>query len=163
MKNHLADDHKKGIKSTYIPSSESPADMISQGVDINQFVNRLKFWQHGPSLLTKGSNFWPSSTVILRVWVQKLEAVGSELYFTNSDWVNSTPIIDVQRFSTFAKLCNSTALMFEFINFKMDAKLYLIKYLTRTRLIAFHIALMPLGKVCIQLFSLQPWVNSRAD
>ena len=30
-----------------------------------------------------------------------------------------------------------------------------------TRLIAFHIALMPLGKVWIQLFSLQLWVNSR--
>ena len=32
-----------------------------------------------------------------------------------------------------------------------------------TRLIAFHIAQMPLGKVWIQLFSLQLWVNSRAD
>ena len=32
-----------------------------------------------------------------------------------------------------------------------------------TRLIAFHIALIPLGKVRIQLFSLQLWVNSRAD
>ena len=30
-------------------------------------------------------------------------------------------------------------------------------------LIAFHIALIPLGKVWIQLFSLQQWVNSRAD
>ena len=30
-------------------------------------------------------------------------------------------------------------------------------------LIAFHIALIPLGKVWIQLFSLQLWVNSRAD
>ena len=32
-----------------------------------------------------------------------------------------------------------------------------------TRLIAFHIALIPLGKVWIQLFSFQIWVNSRAD
>ena len=32
-----------------------------------------------------------------------------------------------------------------------------------TRLIAFHIALISLGKVWIQLFSLQLWVNSRAD
>ena len=32
-----------------------------------------------------------------------------------------------------------------------------------TWLIAFHIALIPLGKVGIQLFSLQLWVNSRAD
>ena len=32
-----------------------------------------------------------------------------------------------------------------------------------TRLIAFHISLIPLGKVWIQLFSLQLWVNSRAD
>ena len=30
-------------------------------------------------------------------------------------------------------------------------------------LIAFHIALIPLGKVSIQLFSLQLWVNCRAD
>ena len=32
-----------------------------------------------------------------------------------------------------------------------------------TRLIAFRIALIPLGKVWIQLFSLQLWVNSRTD
>ena len=32
-----------------------------------------------------------------------------------------------------------------------------------TRLIAFHIVLITLGKVWIQLFSLQLWVNSRAD
>ena len=32
-----------------------------------------------------------------------------------------------------------------------------------TMLIAFHIALIPLGKVWIQLFSLQLWVNCRAD
>ena len=32
-----------------------------------------------------------------------------------------------------------------------------------TRLIAFHIALIPLGKVWIQLFSLQLWINSRTD
>ena len=32
-----------------------------------------------------------------------------------------------------------------------------------TRLIAFHIALIPLGNVWIQLFSLQLWVNSRRD
>ena len=30
-------------------------------------------------------------------------------------------------------------------------------------MVAFHIALIPLGKVWIQLFSLQLWVNSRAD
>ena len=32
-----------------------------------------------------------------------------------------------------------------------------------TRLIAFHIVLIPSGKVWIQLFSLQLWVNSRTD
>ena len=37
------------------------------------------------------------------------------------------------------------------------------KFKSWTRLIAFHIALIPLGKVWIQLFSLQLWVNSRAD
>ena len=32
-----------------------------------------------------------------------------------------------------------------------------------TRLIAFHITLIPLGKVWIQLFSFQLWLNSRTD
>ena len=32
-----------------------------------------------------------------------------------------------------------------------------------TRLIAFHIALIPLGKVWIQLFSPKQWVNSRTE
>ena len=37
------------------------------------------------------------------------------------------------------------------------------EFKSSTWLIAFHIALIPLGKVWIQLFSLQLWVNSRAD
>ena len=37
------------------------------------------------------------------------------------------------------------------------------KFKSWMRLIAFHIALIPLGKVWIQLFSLQLWVNSRTD
>ena len=37
------------------------------------------------------------------------------------------------------------------------------KFKSWTRLIAFNIALIPLGKVWIQLFSLQLWVNNRTD
>ena len=37
------------------------------------------------------------------------------------------------------------------------------KFKSWMRLIAFHIALIPLGKVWIQLFSLQLWVNRRTD
>ena len=37
------------------------------------------------------------------------------------------------------------------------------EFKTWTRLIAFHIALIPLGKVWIRLFSLQLWVNRKAD
>ena len=38
-----------------------------------------------------------------------------------------------------------------------------LEFKSWTRLVAFHIALIPLGKVWIQLFSLQLWVNSRTD
>ena len=38
-----------------------------------------------------------------------------------------------------------------------------LEFKSWTRLIAFHIALIPLGKVWIQLFSHQLWVNSRTD
>ena len=37
------------------------------------------------------------------------------------------------------------------------------EFKSRTRLIALHIALIPLGKVWIQLFPIQLWVNSRTD
>ena len=37
------------------------------------------------------------------------------------------------------------------------------KFKSWTKLIAFHIALISLGKVWIQLFSLQLWINSRTD
>ena len=37
------------------------------------------------------------------------------------------------------------------------------EFKSSTKLIVFHIALIPLGKLWIQLFSLQLWVNSRAD
>ena len=38
-----------------------------------------------------------------------------------------------------------------------------LEFKSWTRLIAFHIALITLGKVWIQVFSLQLWVNSRTD
>ena len=38
-----------------------------------------------------------------------------------------------------------------------------LEFKSWTRMIAFHIALIPLGKVWIHLFSLQLWVNSRTD
>ena len=38
-----------------------------------------------------------------------------------------------------------------------------LEFKSWTRLIAFHIALIPLGNVWIQLFSLQLWVNRRTD
>ena len=38
-----------------------------------------------------------------------------------------------------------------------------LEFKSWTRLIAFHIALIPLGKVWIQIFCFQLWVNSRAD
>ena len=37
------------------------------------------------------------------------------------------------------------------------------EFISWTRLIAFQIALIPLGKVWIQLFSLQLWVNSLGE
>ena len=37
------------------------------------------------------------------------------------------------------------------------------EFKSRTRLIAFHIVLIPSGKVWIQFFSLQLWVNSTTD
>ena len=37
------------------------------------------------------------------------------------------------------------------------------EFKSSTRVIAFHIALIPLGKVWILLFSLQLWVNRRSD
>ena len=37
------------------------------------------------------------------------------------------------------------------------------EFKSSTRLIGFHVALIPLGKVWLQLFSLQLWVNNRAD
>ena len=38
-----------------------------------------------------------------------------------------------------------------------------LEFKSWTRLIAFHIALIPLGKVWIKIFSSQLWVNSRTD
>ena len=88
-------------------------------------------------------------------------------------------IMDIQYRSSHLKKCIRPHL---FHNIKgLSHKVYLAKYgpwcsryrrrkWTRryefkswTRLIAFHIALIALGKVWIQLFSLQLWVNSRTD
>ena len=38
-----------------------------------------------------------------------------------------------------------------------------LEFKSWTRLVAFQIVLIPLGKIWIQLFSLQLWVNSRAN
>ena len=70
----------------------------------------------------------------------------------------------------YKQLTSTTEHLFCFITWKWRCNGYRCRKWTRwhefkswTRLIAFYIALIPLGKVWIQLFSLQLWVNSRAD
>ena len=56
----------------------------------------------------------------------------------------------------------SLELNFLLINKKCYTELH-VNHKGWPRLIAFHMTLIPLGKVWIQLFSLQLWVNSRTD
>ena len=68
--------------------------------------------------------------------------------------VSSVNLFALSKFLTFEALQGSWYIMF--YPFYHEFKSW-------TRRIAFHIALIPLGKVWIQLFSLQLWVNSRTD
>lgn len=114
MKDQIENNHKKRMNVKYIPSAEKPADLISQGVNPDQFMTKLEFWKHGPSWLTKDSFYWPSSS--LECLNSRAKDVWSELYFGTTTKMDTTSIINIERFSTLTKLCNATAMVLEFIH-----------------------------------------------
>ena len=99
--------------------------------------------------------FWCSNIVVLSVRIFRSCAVGHEC-FLNAELLN-----------LYQK--GALSIMFNEICIYIYIYIYIyiwswrLEFKSWTREIAFHIALIPLGKVWIQLFSLQLWVNIRAD
>ena len=126
--------------------------------------------------------FQKNYTIIKSKWINNLAYAIIRIYRTRKRYILTT--VHMTLWLTYwTVICSNSSCTFTFIFRQMTFELwgkykhsspwcnrYRRRKWTRrhefnswTRLIAFHIALIPLGKLWIQLFSLQLWINSRAD
>ena len=107
--------------------------------------------------------------IYIYIYVHTNMSISLQSHWTNDFGKRYEPLIPPPYFKYYYH-CSSTRMALKINNSWYAINGYRRRKWTRrhefkswTRLIAFHIALIPLGKVWIQLFSLQLWVNSRTD
>ena len=44
----------------YCPTTSNPADLITKGIDVKDFISKQQSWNQGPSWLIKQTQEWPS-------------------------------------------------------------------------------------------------------
>ena len=104
----------------YVKSEHNPADMITRGLNFEQFTAKYDFWLSGPSWLSQSPLVWPENTL----GCLSEESKSSPMTNINrvpeivSNTVTSTEtnchdcLIDFTRFSSWNKLLNSVARTF---------------------------------------------------
>lgn len=111
-------DYRKQIKSRlnidckfkFVPTELNVADLLTRGLSLNLFSEKIQFWSHGPEFLTDNVIRWPE---------RQLGCLSpeSQLMVLNCAVISvQNPIIDLNRYSNLNQLFRITALLFRIIN-----------------------------------------------
>lgn len=57
-------DYSKGIRWAHVGTKDNPADLISRGMDMADFLNSQK-WKHGPEWLLQPTETWPKPKLMV--------------------------------------------------------------------------------------------------
>ncbi|XP_050294945.1 uncharacterized protein LOC126735061 [Anthonomus grandis grandis] len=118
----------------HISSTENPADIISRGTN-PQDLKSCSLWWHGPSFLSKPTEFWPKNTNILNFKRKPpdpgiLELNPKSIILTSAH-IERNSLFD--KFSDYNKLVNVTAYCLRFVqNIKSPKTIRQIGHLTPT-------------------------------
>lgn len=111
-------DHSKGIQWAHVNTKDNPADLISRGMSMADFLNSQK-WKHGPEWLLQPTETWPKPKLavttgdkaeILKEYKRSVVNVNLIQIAMES---GGKPLID--RFSSWKKILRITAYVLLFI------------------------------------------------
>ena len=120
-------------KFKYVPTLENPADLLTRGISVKEFLTKLKFWQNGPTfLLGQPGDAWPDDS--LGCLSQEVKIMTKTVVISSLE-----PLLPIDKYSDVNKLIRVTSLVFSFLsklrkqNCKIEdsvnkAKCYWIKY-----------------------------------
>ena len=114
-----------GIDFKYIRTQENPSDMLTRGFSIKEFEANFGTWLNGPKWLTETPFTWPEGNLGCLSETSKQSAqttsetlncaVPSVNNITNDTKIESDPVIDFQRYSSWNKLFAVVKTVFIFI------------------------------------------------
>lgn len=106
------------LSYNYVDTSSNPADLVTRGVTVSTFMNKLSFWLSGPDWLTEHPAKWPSTGLECVSEAQKAsvdcvvnQSIGSSL----PSLPDTEYVIDPKTFNSFDHLLRVTTLVFRFV------------------------------------------------
>ena len=109
MKTDLFHQYNIPLLLKYVPTSCNPADMLTRGLSLDLFRNKLQFWLKGPEWLSSDNVEWPSSDLSCLNSVSKSIVLNTDLVKVKG----VTPIVPFDKFSKLSKLVRVTSLVIE--------------------------------------------------
>ena len=102
--------YKVQIQYKYVPTKENPADLLTRGLNLENFKDNLRFWLYGPTWINSQNIVWPSAD--LKCLTQENQIL------VNCIQIERTvqPIVSFDRYSKINKLIGVTAKMLSALN-----------------------------------------------
>jgi transposase InsO family protein len=93
----------------HVPSPDNPADCATRGLDIPSFIQH-ELWWNGPVWLQKDKSCWPARTTPILEDVPEARKAAR----VHTACIPE-PILNIENFSSWSRLCRSIAYVFRFI------------------------------------------------
>ena len=108
MKRDLFEQYKVPISFKFVRTDQNPSDLLTRGLTLDQFKQKLDYWIHGPEWIQTTELVWPSSEL------NCLSAANKNVILNTliSESRNLQSIVPFDRYSKFNKLVGVTAKMF---------------------------------------------------
>ena len=101
----------------YCPTTSNPADLITRGIDVKDFISKQQSWNQGPSWLIKQTQEWPSvndnQLQDNRGNYTETQSISINLASAQKS-ANLLNVIDITKYSTLNKTLRVTALVILF-------------------------------------------------
>ena len=104
--------YKVKIHYKYVPTKENPADLLTRGLNLDNFKENLSFWLYGPQWINSQNVVWPSAE--LKCLTQENQILVNCIQIERP----VQPIVPFNRYSKINKLIGVTAKMLSALNKK---------------------------------------------
>ena len=113
LKNKLEKKYHIPVAYHYVNTEENPADLVTEGLSYNKYLNKRKFWLEGPQWISNNFQQWPDYPLLSISPDHKLKISTSCTVQHNQ--VN-TGVFNINKFSSLDKLIKCTSYMYNFLS-----------------------------------------------